>query len=597
MKWETVVINGNEVSVAFDENSIHVYNAYPIKDNLKLRGYRWNPVDRSWFAKPDDVSREIEILKNNLSLSTTKKKNGREVELSQYPNSFSVLEFRNRLDRLLKEGIRGRVWLRGVIASEMKHYKWASFFDLKDEDENFKLYFRMEVKKDNLLRIEKKLQESGIAQTLEKDLPVFCQVEVFLPLRNVVDIRLSLVDLLPEYTQSKIRNQRDITLEALSAEGILKNQKTLILPRLISRIGLITSEQGTSIKDINAALYPYNNKFHFYFIDSRMEGVHAVDNIIKAISFLETHPDISVDLIIIARGGGSEQSLAVFNDLSLCRRVCKTGIPIITAIGHEKDMTAIEYCSWLTPSPSTPSGIGKFLQSYYMLLQEHLHENITRCIQHFIDVHHKEMEKLKGFLKNIPVHGLKYLDLREERFYALIRNLEQSVSFGLRQQEHQIRRLLGQLGESYLKLNSNQRNRIGELTSLVKFKANHLVQLEFGQLQKTILKLDFQKRYKENKKEVTDVLKNIHSALGFTKKILKNCHSDLVNKLQLVRAIEPEQILKRGFTLTLDDQHHVIKSVREFNQKEKAMLKFHDGSSPIKHIKMEKKKSLILEEK
>ncbi|UCH98358.1 MAG: hypothetical protein JSV88_16360, partial [Candidatus Aminicenantes bacterium] len=339
MKWVTVVINGQEVSVAFDENSIHIYNAYPIKDDLKIRGYRWNPADKSWYLQPGDVDAEIRVLENNLQPSAAPVKCGKKPELAVFPESYSVAELRNRLDRLIREGIRGNIWVRGVIASDVKNYKWASYLDLKDEDENRDIFFRVEIKTHNLEKIERKLQESGAAQSLERDLPVFCHVEVYLPLRNVVDIRLSLLDILPEYTQAKIRNQREITLDKLKEEGIIENQKRLVVPVFISRLGLITSGQGTSIRDIKAGLHPYENKYRFFFVDSRMEGAHAVDSIIQAITFLESSPGIELDAIIIARGGGSEQSLAVFNDLRLCRKVCHTPIPILTAIGHEKDIT------------------------------------------------------------------------------------------------------------------------------------------------------------------------------------------------------------------------------------------------------------------
>ena len=62
MKFVALTINGRQVNVAFDENSIHVYNAFPIKDELKMRGYRWNPQQKSWFIRPDDVDEEMAVL-------------------------------------------------------------------------------------------------------------------------------------------------------------------------------------------------------------------------------------------------------------------------------------------------------------------------------------------------------------------------------------------------------------------------------------------------------------------------------------------------------------------------------------------------------
>jgi exodeoxyribonuclease VII large subunit len=585
MKWITMVINGQEVSVAFDENSIHIYNAYPIKDDLKMRGYRWNPADKSWFLHPRDVDMEIEGLENNLqSPSPTAAlpvKKDEKSELAVFPESYSVAELRNRLDRLIREGIRGNVWVRGVIASEVKNYKWASYLDLKDEDENRNIFFRVEIKKQNLEKINLKLQESGVALSLEPDLPVFCNVEVYLPLRNVVDIRLSLLDILPEYTQSKIRNQREITLDQLKKEGILENQKQLVLPAFISRLGLITSEQGTSIRDIRAGLHPYQGKYQFFFVDSRMEGTNAVDSIIQAITYLENNPGIELDALIIARGGGSEQSLAIFNDLRLCRKVCNSRVPVLTAIGHEKDITAIEQCAWLTPTPSTPSGIGKYLQNRYLNLQEQLSGSVTRLIHHFTNVHHREMEKIKAFLKHIPARVSSYIKWKEEGFFNLTRELERSVGFTVRDHGRRIGTLTQQLVNANRELLIKNKTNIESLAVVILSRVDTLSQREVKQMEKTILKLDFEKRRRVNQKQREEIREKARSLLAQFLKTITNVQRNVEARMQLVQASNPQQILKKGFTLTLDEERRVIKTVNEFNQKQKATLKFHDGSTSI----------------
>ncbi|MDQ1353270.1 MAG: Exonuc protein [Acidobacteriota bacterium] len=570
MKWVSLTINGADVSVAFDENSIHIYNAYPIKDDLKLRGYRWNPTEKSWLIRPgteSEVTSEIEKLKNNLKTTIPASAPAMPVkpvdrsELAQFPDSYSVADLRNRIDRLIREGIRGNTWVRGVIASDVKNYQWASYLDLKDEDEKLDIFFRVEVKKANIEKINRKLKESGVAQSLEKDLPVFCNVEVYLPLRNVIDVRLSLLDILPEYTQAKIRNQREITLDKLKEEGILENQKKLLAPVLISRIGLITSGQGTSIHDINAGLHPYGHKYRFFFVDSRMEGANAVDMIIQALDFLENHPNIELDAVIIARGGGSEQSLAIFNDLRLCRRVCQARIPILTAIGHEKDISAIEQCSWLTPTPATPSGIGKYLQDRYVNLQEQLSITITRLIHHFSNVQLREMEKINSYLRNIPAQASGCLRQREERFFSRLRGLEQSMTYTVRDQGRRITVLTRQLLE----------------------KTAALRQRELKQVEKTILKLDFEKRRRDSLKQQEEIRRKARNLLAQALKNFNDAREDIRVRKQLVQANDPQNILEKGFTLTLDEGNRVIKSLKEFMQKERAILKFHDGAARVKN--------------
>lgn len=598
MNWVTVTINGSDVSVAFDENSVHIYNAYPIKDDLKLRGYRWNPADKSWYLSSGDVGTEVEVLKNNLETPSSPMTsslpaaspapeaaapaaNQGSMELSAFPDSYSVADLRNRIDRLIREGIRGNIWVRGVIASDVKNYNWASYLDLKDEDEQRNIFFRVEVKKQYLEKINRKLKDSGIAQCLEKDLPVFCNVDVYLPLRNVIDVRLNLLDILPEYTQSKIRNQREITLDTLKAEGILENQKKLILPAVISRIGLITSEQGTSIRDIKAGLYPFAGKYSFYFVDSRMEGAHAVDSIIRAVDYLENNSGIALDAIIIARGGGSEQSLSVFNDLRLCRKVCRSRIPILTAIGHEKDVSAVELCSWLTPTPATPSGIGKYLQNRYLDLQDQLSGAVTQLIHHFTNVHHREMEKIKAFLKNIPARISSYLKMREERFLSLTRGFERSVGFTVRDQERRIAALGHQVLERCKNRHFKEKQGTAAAASVVLSRAGSQNQRELHMVKKTIAKLDFEKRSRENLGKQQEIKRR--AALIFSQVLRNNTAAgkELETRIGLIRASDPQNILKKGFTLTLDEENRIIKSLKDFGLKESAVLKFYDGSARI----------------
>jgi exodeoxyribonuclease VII large subunit len=590
MNWENVVINGHEVSVAFDDEGIHVYNSYPVKDDLKIRGYRWNPDDKSWYLRPGDVAAEMAALKNNLQTSAAPSAPSVPAvppdipgELAQFPQSYTVADLRNRIDRLIREGIRGNIWIRGVIASEVKHYDWASYLDLRDEDENRKMFFRVEVKKKSRQLIQRKLSDSGVAGDLEKDLPVFCNVEVYLPFQNVVDVRLSLLDILPEYTQSKIRNQREITLDTLNREGILENQKQLLLPALVSRIGLITSGQGTSVKDIKAGLHPYEDRYQFYFVDSRMEGAHAVDSIIRAISYLEHDGGIPLDAIVIARGGGSEQSLAVFNDLRLCRRVCQARIPILTAIGHEKDVSAIELCSCLTPTPSTPSGIGKFLQNRFRYLQDQLAGTMTQLIHRFTTIHHREMEKIRAFLKHIPARAAGRVAVLEERFFTLTRGLERSMSFTVRDHERRVRTLSAQLVRRGRELRLKNRDAVHALAVAMLARSHTLNRREQKEVEKTISRLDFSKRRRDNRKLLEDIRKHAQQLLRNALKTLGDTEKDLQARRFLAQANDPQKILEKGFTLTLDEQQRVIKSLEAFRKLDTtgATLRFFDGAATI----------------
>ena len=384
--------------------------------------------------------------------------------------------------------------------------------------------------------------------------------------------------------------QTAIYLDKLKKEGILENQKRLILPPFISRIGLITSEQGTSVRDIKAGLFPFGDKYRFFFTDSRMEGTNAVNTIIQAIDFLENNSEIALDAIIIARGGGSEQSLAVFNDLHLCRKVCLTHIPILTAIGHEKDVSAIELCSWLTPTPSTPSGIGKYLQDRYVNLQEQLSGTVAQLIHHFTNVHHREMEKIRAFLKNIPSRVLSYIRLREERFFSLTRSLEHSVTFTVRDQERRITTFTRQLMEKYCDLHLKSKGKLEAFAARILFLGGFMNQRKAKEVEKIILKLDFEKRRRNNRKQQEEIRKKAKTLVAQTLKTITNAQKGLEAHRQLAQANNPQNVLKKGFTLTLDKENRAIKSIKEFIQKDSATLRFHDGSTGIKKNNREEDK-------
>jgi len=519
MNWIILEIKGTEVSIAFDENSIHVYNAFPIKDDLKMRGYRWNPGDKSWFSSPGDVEAELGVLKNNLEKGGQKTIPGVVAgPLTDFPPSCSVVELRQRIELLLQEGLQGRLWVRGVVASEVKNYRWFSYFDLEDEDENRDIYFNMEVKNADLEAINRRLKESRLAEALDKDLPLFCLVEVHLSVRHAVDIRLRLLEILPAYTQAKIRNQLDITLEKLKKEGVLENQKHLVLPVPVFSLGLITSGQGTSVQDILAALGPMAGKYRIYFVDTRMEGAHAVDSLVAAIDYLENRAGLKLDALLITRGGGSEQSLAVFNDYRICRRVCDCRIPVLTAIGHEKDVSAVEICSHLTPAPSTPTGLGKYLQERFINLRLALADQIQALIHYFTQVRQREIEKLRAFARAIPAQALMMVRMKENRFLSLARRLAQGAAFMAKDRERRKQTLRMQVSNL-----SIQGNRM----------------------------------------------------LGEKERIIQRL-------LELAGAHDPEKILKKGFALVLADDDRVIKSLGEFDRLKKARLKFHDGLVKIK---------------
>ena len=332
---------------------------------------------------------------------------------------FSISDLREYLSRIIKTTFSTPIIIKGVIASEPKLYPSFVFFDIRDEQKNmsFTLYGYI----GNFHNIQKKLSATGSVERLTENVPVMLIVEPVVSSQKNISIRLNIIDVIPEYTTSILASAKNITLNKLTEEGIIELQKTLTLPMLIRNIGLITSDQGTSTQDISSAMDGTRKFYNIIFQSVRVEGPSAVANIIEAVEkFNKFKTKLDIDVILLARGGGSNLDLAIFNDYELCKAVCLSKIPIITAIGHDKDEHAVEICSHLTPIPSTPSGIGVFFKQRILDIKE----DLEICTQEIASEMIEKLVREETLVKNLLGHVLNSI---KNAFSIQILKLKNSI--------------------------------------------------------------------------------------------------------------------------------------------------------------------------
>ena len=143
--------------------------------------------------------------------------------------------------------------------------------------------------------------------------------------------------------------------EKLEKQGFLISHKKNI-PLFPMRIGIITSPTGAAIKDIINVTTRRNLKVNILIYPALVQGINASEDIIKGIKYFNSLKN--VDLIIIARGGGSIEELWAFNEEKLAYAIYNSKIPIITGIGHETDFTIADFVSdFRAPTPSAAAEI------------------------------------------------------------------------------------------------------------------------------------------------------------------------------------------------------------------------------------------------
>lgn len=142
--------------------------------------------------------------------------------------------------------------------------------------------------------------------------------------------------------------------EALAAEGLFSDARKKPLPMLPNRVGLITGRDSDAEKDVirNASLrWP---GVTFEVRNTRVQGEGAAAEVIVALAELDAHPE--VDVIVIARGGGSFEDLLPFSEEALIRAVAAATTPVVSAIGHEADSPILDAVADLRASTPTDAG-------------------------------------------------------------------------------------------------------------------------------------------------------------------------------------------------------------------------------------------------
>ncbi len=143
----------------------------------------------------------------------------------------------------------------------------------------------------------------------------------------------------------------------LQEEGLFDSDRKKVLPKFPSRIIFISSGYGAVIHDFTNEIGKRWPLLEIIFISVPVQGIYAAQKIREALEFTEANYRDRADLVVIARGGGSDQDLSIFNEEGLVRAVANSSLPVITAIGHQVDNSLCDLASDARASTPTEAAI------------------------------------------------------------------------------------------------------------------------------------------------------------------------------------------------------------------------------------------------
>jgi len=188
-----------------------------------------------------------------------------------------------------------------------------------------------------------------------------------------------------EYIEPKGAGSLQLAFEQLKAqleaEGLFASERKKPIPTLPSRIGIVTSPQGAALRDILNILQRRHRSVNVLIFPAQVQGDAASFEVAAGVRFFNQHDNVEV--IIVARGGGSAEDLAPFNNEGLARSVFASSIPVISAVGHETDFTIIDFVADLRAP--TPSAAAELVIRSRQDIEDQaaaLHDRLTRAMRY-----------------------------------------------------------------------------------------------------------------------------------------------------------------------------------------------------------------------
>jgi exodeoxyribonuclease VII large subunit len=188
-----------------------------------------------------------------------------------------------------------------------------------------------------------------------------------------------------EYIEPKGAGSLQLAFEQLKAqleaEGLFASERKKPIPMLPSRIGIVTSPQGAALRDILNILQRRHRSVNVLIFPAQVQGDAASFEVAAGVRFFNQHDNVEV--IIVARGGGSAEDLSPFNNEGLARSVFASSIPVISAVGHETDFTIIDFVADLRAP--TPSAAAELVIRSRQDIEDQaaaLHDRLTRAMRY-----------------------------------------------------------------------------------------------------------------------------------------------------------------------------------------------------------------------
>ena len=310
-------------------------------------------------------------------------------------NAITLREFNNRIKRLLNNPAVCNCWICADL-SDVNVRGGHCYLELLEKDERTgatvaKMRGIIWANRFAYLR-QKFLQVTG--QDLRSGMKVMLEVSV--NYHEQYGISLIITDIDPSYTLGDMERLRREILARLKAEGIIDMNKQLEFPVVPQRIAIVSAAGAAGYGDFMNQLHhnAYGLQFYTCLFPAVMQGKETVASVTAALDRINSHIDL-FDCVVIIRGGGSTSDLNSFDDYNLAANVAQFPLPVVVGIGHERDVTILDYVACRrvkTPTAAAELLIGCGVEALARI--DELRETIVSIAREYITEAQLQMQYL-----------------------------------------------------------------------------------------------------------------------------------------------------------------------------------------------------------
>ncbi len=349
----------------------------------------------------------------------------------------TLFELNSLVHEVIEDNFDEQYWVVGELSDVSTPAFGGHFYGelVQKDEESDRIVARARItcwaRNYNMIRLRFQ-KEAG--ETLRKGLQVKLLVEV--NFHEQYGYSLNVVDIDSTFTLGDLAKRRREILQQLEKDGILHDNQSLPLPRLLKRIAVISSATAAGYGDFCHQLEENDYGFHFdvQLFPAVMQGEQVPESIIAALEEIREEPPF--DLVVIIRGGGASSDLSDFDSYELAACIALYPLPVLTGIGHERDETVLDYVAHT--KVKTPTAAAAFIiehQAEEAALLDDLYQRITHSAKEQIQ---REKQRLEHQRAVLPLLFMGFYQKGENRLVLLSQRLSSSAKQSLEREKHSL---------------------------------------------------------------------------------------------------------------------------------------------------------------